>query len=95
MNAGYTDSPSSPQRRGSSDFKSFWKNIRSRHERHWIPAFAGTTGFFQGVAGAGGGAGFGISALAARPEPMIASARNSIGASAENSAVVPTAVHAG
>ena len=29
------------------------------------------------------------------PDPMIASARISIGASAENSAVVPTAVHAG
>ena len=49
----------------------------------------------QGVAGWGGEAGFGIRAFAARPEPMIASARISIGASTENSAVVPTAVHAG
>ena len=57
--------------------------------------FAGTTRLFQGVAGAGGGAGFEMSALARRPEPMIASARISTGASDENNAVVPTAVHAG
>ena len=43
----------------------------------------------------GCGAGFAMSALARLPEPMIASARNSTGAFAENSAVVPTAVHAG
>ena len=44
---------------------------------------------------AGRGAGGGMLTFAARPEPMIASARISIGAPFENSAVVPTAVQAG
>ena len=48
-----------------------------------------------GLRSAGGGGGFGMFARGLRPEPMTASARSSIGASAEKSAGVATAVQAG
>ena len=42
-----------------------------------------------------GALGFGISALGARPEPIIATARISTTAPGASSALVPTALHAG
>jgi len=48
-----------------------------------------------GLRSAGEGGGFGMFARGLRPEPMTASARSSIGASAEKSAGVATAVQAG